>query len=176
MKLMLFLLLFGQSTDSLDFSAALRKQERVNMRGMSVLGTWAMVNIGFSAPHAFGPGATEHKYFNQMNFFWNTVNLGLAIPGYFSARKKFGNAKNDSEYFALQNKRNKKIFLINTLLDVVYCGSGWWMWDKGNRENNTQLIGFGKSVVLQGGFLFGFDLAMFVLHKKNGESYKLKAL
>lgn len=176
MKLFLILLMFSSSSDSLDFAQALRKQERINMRGMTVLGSWSLLNMAFSAPHAFGPGSSEHKYYNQMNFFWNTVNLGLAVPGYFSARKKVGNAKNDPEYFALQNKRNKKIFFINTLLDVVYCGSGWWMWEKGNRENNTQLSGFGKSVVLQGGFLFGFDLAMFALHKRNGNEFKLKAL
>ena len=72
---------FAQVTDyQRDFN-------KINENLMLGLGSYAVTNfvvggIGYATSQ---DEATEH--FHEMNVMWNTVNLGLAVPGYLKAKR-----------------------------------------------------------------------------------------
>jgi hypothetical protein len=144
-------------------------KERLQLdKGLMVgLGSWATANLATGAiGWATTPKGHAH-YFHQMNFFWNTVNLGLAIPDYFKARKGATNLS-FAETIKEQHK-TEKIFLFNTGLDIAYMTSGLLLRSeaKSNLEKRDQFEGFGTSILMQGGFLFILDITAYVLHKRH---------
>jgi hypothetical protein len=125
---------------------------------MLVLGSWAVGNI------ALGLGLQnryegEERYFHLMNAGWNAVNLGLATAGYLSAIKTDPASFNLTQSINEQQKL-QKIFLFNAGLDVGYVLGGLYLMERSKtaESNPERLKGFGKSIILQGGFLFAFDL------------------
>ena len=52
------------------------------------------------------------------------------------------------------------LFWINAALDVVYIAGGAVLRQQGIEKNNPQWIGWGDSIILQGGFLLVFDSVM----------------
>ena len=54
-----------------------------------------------------------------------------------------------------------KVFLFNTGLDVGYMAFGAYLLERGKRLTNIRYQGFGQSLMLQGAFLFAFDLVMY---------------
>ena len=95
------------------------------------------------------------------------LRLGLSVPGYLKARKNAGNYSVD-EMLAEQGK-TEQIFLINTGLDVGYLAVGYYMRnDAENRGDQEALFrGYGNSLMLQGGFLFAFDLVAYGIHRSH---------
>jgi len=144
-------------------------QERLKLdRGLMVtLGSWATTNLAVGAVGWATTPKGEAHYFHQMNFFWNTVNLGLAVPGYIKAKREnpqigFG------ETLRAQN-RTETIFLINSGLDIGYMSAGFLLRSEArlNPERRDQWTGFGNSLIMQGGFLFLFDIVAYALHKRH---------
>lgn len=134
---------------------------------MLTLGGWATGNLVVGgAGWATTPKGEAH-YFHQMNFFWNTVNLGLAIPGYLKARKENVNLS-FAETLRSQYK-TETIFLINSGLDIAYISSGVLLRSEArfNPERRDLFTGYGNSLIMQGGFLFIFDLTAFALHRRH---------
>ena len=134
---------------------------------MITLGGWATTNlIVGGVGWATTPKGEAHS-FHQMNFLWNTVNLGLAIPGYFKARKEEANLP-FGETFRAQNK-TETIFLINSGLDIAYMSSGLLLRSEARfqTDKRDQWTGFGNSLLMQGGFLFVLDLTAYILHKRH---------
>lgn len=129
--------------------------------GMIVLGTWAGLNI-FSGSFGYFRSGNERKYFHQMNAAWNIVNLGIATFGYLGA----SNSAMDitaSEMIAEMSKF-ERILLINAGLDLAYIGTGAYLWNRGVKKGSDRLLGYGKSVVLQGAFLLVFDTVLYLIH------------
>jgi len=58
---------------------------RINKSGLVVLSSWAAVNIT-AGSIGWATAKGERKYFNQMNVFWNIVNLGIALPGLIKSK------------------------------------------------------------------------------------------
>ena len=85
--------------------------------------------------------------FHQMNVGWNIVNAGLA--SYALANNK-----------PVEPQKLERIFWINSALDVVYVASGFWLRAEGEKRGNPQWIGWGESIMIQGGFLLVFDSVM----------------
>lgn len=136
---------------------------------MLTLGSWASANaitgsIGWTT--AKNP---EMKSFHQMNVMWNAVNLGLAVPGYLKAR----NAKAVMSLSATLSEQQKteRIFLFNSGLDIAYITVGFLLRSMAlnQQAKADQLNGFGKGLILQGSFLFAFDLTAFALHHRHGK-------
>ena len=95
-----------------------------------------------------------------MNLAWNSVNLVIAGFGYYNAL----NAGSDLtllETFAEQ-KGIENILLLNAGLDVGYMLGGLYLLERSKNVGKRQdiLKGFGQSIILQGGFLFAFDVIM----------------
>ena len=114
-------------------------------QGMWFLNGWALGNT-----ISLGGLIHEDKRFSsfhQMNVGWNVVNAGLAS-------------------YALHNnepvipKKMARIFWINSALDIVYVASGAWLRAEGVKQENPQWVGWGESIMLQGGFLLVFDSVM----------------
>jgi hypothetical protein len=166
--LAIFILISLQST-----AQSLQKfnEERIqtDKRLMIGLGTWATSNfIASGIGWATVPSGEPH-YFHQMNVMWNTVNIGLAIPGYIKAKKS-----NPSLTFAQTIKaqhQTEKIFLINTGLDIGYMAGGLLLRSaaKTNSDKQVQFNGYGSSLLLQGGFLFVFDLLAYSIHNRHSK-------
>ncbi|MEO1023358.1 MAG: hypothetical protein AAFW89_12515 [Bacteroidota bacterium] len=142
-----------------------KKSKEVQQSGMIVLGTWATLNI---LTGAFGSQLTSSntRYFHQMNAGWGAINLGIAGFSYYSLMSF------DPTTLTLQEAITKtsnldKLLLLNMGLDLGYIGLGAFLWERGIRKNSYRLQGFGQSIILQGAFLFFFDIGFYLLHSKH---------
>ncbi|MEL6943484.1 MAG: hypothetical protein AAFO82_12510, partial [Bacteroidota bacterium] len=153
--LCLSFLTFAQTTTLLDFNQNRLKKQKT---AMTILGTWAVGNIALGSVLASRQEG-ETKYFNQMNAGWNAVNLVIAGFGYFGAMKM--DAATLDMYGSIQEHyKIQKVLLFNAGLDIGYMLGGAYLIERSkNRVDNAErLSGFGKSIALQGAFLFVFDL------------------
>ena len=146
-----------QNSDLLAFNQ-LRLQK--TQKAMTILGGWAVVNIGAGiALQANSSG--EDKYFHQMNAIWNGINLAIALPGYFGARRT-DPASFDYWQTVEETHKFQKILLFNAGLDLGYVAGGAYLWERGKNQaeidDQDRFKGWGKSMMLQGGFLFVFDV------------------
>ncbi|MBA4299902.1 MAG: hypothetical protein C0433_07315 [Cyclobacterium sp.] len=137
-----------------------------NQKGMIILGSWAVGNMvwgGIGASQTFG----QNKAFHQMNLYWNSVNLMIAGFGYWQATKEVPG----TDFWATVEAQQgiEKVLLLNGALDVAYMAGGFFMKERGLRKCNDRLIGFGKSVILQGAFLLAFDGVMYGFHHVHGK-------
>ena len=132
--------------------------------GMGVLTGWSLVNLGLGLGLGFttdGPA----RHFHQMNAYWNTVNLALGVGGLVGVRR-------EDRGLALpaavsRARKHRSLFTWNGALDVLYVTTGAVLWNLGQTREHERLIGYGASIMLQGGFLFAFDLTMAALHARN---------
>jgi hypothetical protein len=149
------------------FDSVNRQREVINQKGMVVLGSWALLNIGSGI---IGQRQTtgEQQHFHRMNIFWGGVNLILAGIGYFGSNQN--STMSQRESFKKQATA-EKLFLLNTALDLGYIAFGLYTRERGNRftgAKKERLHGTGRSLLVQGGFLAVFDGVMYLLHSKNG--------
>lgn len=139
---------------------------------MTILGTWAVGNIAAGAIMQ-GRAEGSDRYFHQMNIGWNAVNLAIAGFGYWGVMRMdpagMGAWESVDSHFGFQ-----KILLFNAGLDVGYMLGGAWLMERAKNtpleKKPERLKGFGQSIVLQGAFLFLFDLGTYIwLSSSNGQ-------
>ncbi|MBS3808039.1 MAG: hypothetical protein KGY60_11090 [Bacteroidales bacterium] len=160
-------LLFGlQMAEGQDVTSSPewgRELAGLQQNGMLVLGSWAAGNFAVSGYQMTRTKGTTY-YFHQMNVFWNTVNMAIAVGGYLGA-----NQLGDLSPLELYDEYNNfsKVLLINTGLDVAYVMTGLYLRERsGNVQKHTKrLKGYGNSLMLQGGFLFAFDLVLVLINE-----------
>jgi hypothetical protein len=140
---------------------------QINTYGMAVLGGWALTNITIGA-YGWSNYSGQRVYFHQMNLFWNVVNLSIAGFALYSSLSSDYSLLSGTELFEKQLK-NQRLYLINGGLDVVYMGTGFLLKYLAPRypKNEDRLMGYGNSVILQGAFLFVFDLLMYGLQRSH---------
>jgi hypothetical protein len=65
----------------------------------------------------------------------------------------------------------EKTLLFNAGLDVGYIMTGLYLTELSRRagEQQERLEGYGWSLVLQGGFLLGFDLILYLVQRQSRE-------
>lgn len=162
--LIAFLPFFSSAQDLSNYNQDRLKLDQNLMLG---LGSWSVANIGVSSV-GWATTENEAKYFHQMNVMWSGVNLALALPGYFKARKTDPNSFSFADTWKEQN-RTEKVFLFNTALDVFYMTGGFYLKQRAllDVENYQRYRGWGNSLIMQGGFLLVFDLAAVLLHSKH---------
>jgi hypothetical protein len=135
----------------------------LNSNGILVLGGWAVSNLIVG-----GIGITQTsgttKYFHQMNAAWNGVNLAIAGFGYTGLQNQSANSSLAETVTEFHNF--EKILLFNAGLDIGYMALGAYLWERGRRTESSRLIGYGQSLLLQGGFLFTFDLVLYLLNTR----------
>lgn len=134
-----------------------------------VLGSYALANIAVGGIAA-GQTSGETRFFHRMNAYWNVVNLGLAGLGLLGARQRPARAETPEEAVR-QHQRITRTLVFNAGLDVAYVVGGAYLLERAHNhpDKADQLRGYGKSVMLQGGFLFAFDLANYLIFKHRGD-------
>lgn len=142
------------------------RRNQVNTAAMITLGSWALANIGAGTVLSFtNQGSAKH--FHEMNALWNTVNLGLAGAGLAGSLR----AVPGGELFASIDAQHRleKILLFNAGLDVGYIMAGLYLGELSRRraDQRDRLAGYGRSLVLQGGFLLGFDLVVYLVQRRS---------
>ena len=155
--LFLYLPLTGQETYQQFFSRSLSTSNT----GMYVLGSWAVVNIA-TGIYGWTKFEGDKKYFSQMNFFWNTVNLSIAGIALYNNHNT--NLSMMAAGDMIQKHMNlEKTLLINSGLDLGYIGTGFLLrhLSTTNEKRQDLLEGYGNSLILQGGFLLVFDAVMY---------------
>ncbi|MFO0494531.1 MAG: DUF6992 family protein [Flavobacteriia bacterium] len=170
MKLLPLLVFFSTYYSNAQSLEQFNKERIQTDKGLMIgLGTWATANFIVSGIGWATVQTGEAHYFHQMNVMWNTVNIGLAVPGYLKA-KKANSSLTFSETIQAQHK-TEKIFLINTGLDIGYMAGGLLLRSsaKTNMSKQDQFNGFGNSLLLQGGFLFVFDLTAYIIHNRHSK-------
>lgn len=132
-----------------------------NESGMIILGAWALGNMvwgGIGASHTSG----QTKAFHQMNLYWNSVNLIIAGIGYWQATRE---VPSTDLFETMKSQASiEKILLVNAALDIAYMAGGMYLKERGFRLSKDKFVGFGKSIILQGAFLFTFDALMYTFH------------
>lgn len=161
-----FLLLMASGLAAQSTDLATLNQWRLDRQrtAMLVLGGWAMANIT-TGIYLRGRTTGPDRYFHTMNAAWNAVNLGIAAVGYWSSLG--GDAAGSDLYTSVQQHFNlRQILLFNAGLDVGYMLGGLYLTEraKTSTKNPDRLRGFGRSIILQGGFLFAFDLVNYFIH------------
>ena len=134
---------------------------RINNTGMFVLGSWALANIGTGA-YGWATREGHSKYFNQMNMFWNFVNLsiaGFALYNNYSLDYSMMTA----DELMKRHMNTEKVLLINAGLDLGYMGAGLLLkhLSANSVKRPDMLKGYGNSLLLQGGFLLAFDAILY---------------
>ncbi len=172
--MMMFCLVFPmealaqKSAELIELNA---NRNNISQKGMFVLGSWAVGNIAYSGVMASRTNGRD-RYFHQMNVYWNLVNAAIAGFGYYgsvTAANDLGLYETSKEHFQIQ-----KILLLNAGLDLAYVAGGFYMKERANRPNVNQerLRGFGDSLILQGGFLFVFDVILYTIHTGQNDALK----
>lgn len=148
---------------------------QVNKIGMIVLGSWALGNMGTNALLLRNPSSVEQGHFYRMNIFWNVVNLALAVPGLRHSLMTDPASINMAETAAEYHQMGK-VLMFNAGLDVAYITGGFLLKEMAKtREKKKDIMkGYGRSLILQGGFLLAFDILLFTaLQTKNAKLTEL---
>ncbi|GAB3643611.1 DUF6992 family protein [Spirosoma arcticum] len=138
------------------------------------LGGYALATIAVGSIAA-KQSTGEARYFHRMNVYWNLFNLGIAGAGLLGSRKR--NADGETLGEAIKQHQNmKQVLLFNAGLDVAYVVGGAYLRERaGNKPDKAdQLRGYGKSVMVQGGFLFAFDVVNYFIFKNRGDNQQLR--
>lgn len=146
------------------------KRLQINRTGMITLGAWAVGNF-----LAGGIGWSRHDgskmYFHQGNVMWNTVNLALAGFGLYGAMHaepaSFDLFQTITEQYSME-----KLLLFNAGLDIGYIATGFFLMERGRHvsKHSDRFKGYGQALILQGGFLFLFDIILFAVHNHHGRA------
>ncbi len=156
-----FILSFHAVWAQNDYGSFCHESFKTNNAGMMVLGSWAVANMAGGA-YGWSRNDGRQKYFHQMNFFWNTVNLSIAGIALYS-NSHVDCSLMDPDGIMGKHLQTERILLINSVLDAGYIGTGLLLSHlSGKSANRGDLLkGYGQSLVLQGGFLLAFDLVLY---------------
>jgi len=141
-------------------------RELLAERGMAVLGTWALLNLLISGYQVNRSEVRiEAMYFHQMNLGWNFVNALLAVWGMLQAQPNHVAGLSLPESLTAQFNF-EKILLFNAGLDVAYVCIGSWLRARATTAHKLpeRLLGFGRSLWLQGAFLLVFDVGFYLVY------------
>jgi hypothetical protein len=132
--------------------------------GMATLLGWGLVNTVAGVAGRLATDDRRMRGFWEMNAGWGLVNTALA------ALSLAGDHADPETHASLGASLEAAhdlsvIFWVNTGLDVAWMAIGGWLWDRGHLKGDARTVGFGQSMVLQGAFLFGFDLVMALLEQ-----------
>lgn len=133
---------------------------------------WNTVNLGLAAATlltAPAPAAAADSPGDPDGYGTRRVTGDAPSPSSLSAAPRPLPAWG-VEHYRDASHRLEKILLFNAGIDLAYMAVGGWMWDRGSRGlsgpsgvDAERLTGWGQALVLQGGFLFAFDVVMATL-------------
>ncbi|WP_375578567.1 hypothetical protein ABWH96_16280 [Marivirga tractuosa] len=168
--LSLFLFSFDVFSQNTSIAQAYERDVKIRKTGMAILGTWAVGNM-ITGAIGRSQASGQTAYFHEMNLIWNVVNLGIAGAGYYFTAK--GDMPESASALLNDQVSFQKTLLFNAGLDLAYIAGGFYLMERA--KNTTirpeRLKGYGKSVILQGSFLFVFDIILHTIHSKQSSQF-----
>lgn len=164
LKIVVFALLMGLAPLAFAQEGLLefnQKRKQTSIAGMWTLSGWAAANFVVGGI-GWARGSGSNMYFHQGNLLWNTVNAGIAGFALYSLYNadpgSLGLFESIKEHYGLG-----KTLLFNAGLDVGYMAAGFYLRERAKTATKKQdmLKGYGSALILQGAFLFVFDLALY---------------
>ena len=147
---------------------------KTNRVGMITLGTWGIGNIVAGSIGYLSAQEKQYKYFGEMNVVWGVANTAIAGLGFAGTIREMNQNLNDNDMFK-RYKSTKRLYLVNAGLDIMYMGIGGILIQHSNvvnsSDNPARWRGYGKSIFMQGAFLFIFDNIMYAEHTKNNKKW-----
>lgn len=141
----------------------------LNRTGMLVLNGWAILNILVGSILYFRSTGVSREFW-LMNALWNVINVAIATFAILGSGADAAVGLSLAE--SLKEQVNiEKILLFNGGLDVGYIMAGFYLRERSRfvaQKWRIRLRGWGNAIVIQGAFLFVFDIVMAVLHTVNG--------
>ncbi|MBD2724385.1 DUF6992 family protein [Hymenobacter armeniacus] len=148
---------------ALDVAALHQAREALLGRGLAVLAAWVLLNLLVSGHYLSRADKRRPAYyFHGMNVGWALVNGLLAAWGIYHLQPAAPSGLGLADVVQAQ-LFNENLFLFNAGLDVAYIMTGYYLRARAALPGETRparLLGFGRSLWLQGGFLLVFDALM----------------
>jgi hypothetical protein len=126
---------------------------RFQQRLTGILLGWAAASIGTGLALRQG-GDALRRGVGEQYVGWGVINALIALIGRRGASRQRSAAPMDA---AAQKRTLSRLLWVNTGLDVLYVLGGWRAM-RGRGSADARWRGRGLGIVLQGGFLFFFDL------------------
>jgi hypothetical protein len=157
--------------EKLSFDSLNHTRIKTNKVGMLHLGGWAALNTISGVTGYVVANEEEWRAFHGMNAIWGTTNLLIAFAGYSGTRKELS-TQLTCDNMLQRYESNNRLYLLNAGLDIVYIGTGTLLNAYDDRFNDPATWrGFGKSIMLQGAFLFLFDGTMYYMHQRQNKKW-----
>jgi hypothetical protein len=148
---------------ALNLAALHQAREALLGRGLAVLAAWVLLNLLVSGHFlARADRRLPAYYFHGMNVGWGLVNALLAFWGIYHLEPTAPAGLQLADVVRAQ-LFNENLFLFNAGLDAAYIMTGYYLRARAAMPGElrpARLLGFGRSLWLQGGFLLVFDAVM----------------
>ncbi len=141
-----------------------------NRQAMAVLFGWAVTNMAVGIPGALTTDGRRQHFF-EMTAAWNVVNAAIAGFGYVNSGREDA-AAGDLIGSLSRAHSLEKVLLFNMGLNVAYIATGGYLWERGIRTDSDRLRGYGPAMMIQGGFLLGFDSILFATSRRDRRSFE----
>ena len=159
---------------SIDLAALHHARELLLGQGLAVLAAWVLLNLLVSG---YGLARADRRYepyyFHGMNVAWAFINACLAFWGIWHLQL-VAPAGLCLAGLVQAQMFNENLFILNAGLDVAYVMTGCYLHARARMPGHplpARLLGFGRSLWVQGGFLFVFDVAMWGLLHSQGRAW-----
>ncbi|MBT8220610.1 MAG: hypothetical protein KJP00_12345 [Bacteroidia bacterium] len=160
--------LLSQEYDLAKFNRTRLRIERRSIQALALWSAGSLVYNGLSTKNT----SAEDRYFHQSNVYWNAINMGFVYAGF---RHVFAQDPLEvSIYNSIQEQRKiEQLLFLSSGMDLAFIMTGLYLKERSKDSTNKDKInGVGRSFVLQGAVLLGFDLVQLVLHKSNNKRLK----
>jgi hypothetical protein len=149
------------------------EQLLINTNGSYLLIAWAVLNIisGITLSVYFKKRSVLKNFF-LFNALWNIINLLIGIGSIYSL-STINSAEIDLKELIYKMFTVEKLLLFNAGLDLAYIAIGSYMVERGLHRKSERLQGFGRSMWLQGGFLFLFDIVFYYINTMYNQRYSI---
>ena len=154
------------SAPAAALAAQFMQREHVLGQAMAVLAAWVLLNLiggGYYLAHA--DRRYESFHFYSLNVLWNLVNAALAAWGILHLHFVPPAGLDAAELLDTQ-RYYELLFGSNAALDVLYVLAGSYLRRRAARPGVARperLLGYGRALWVQGGFLLLFDGAMWLI-------------
>ena len=125
---------------------------------------WSVVSIVLGGWLMRKDNANQ-RGFGQQAATWGVIDAAIALGGWFGSQQRSRAADGQHPEVQAKETRNlRRLLWINAGLDVLYMLGGLW-WSRKDDPQGRGWAGHGWGVVVQGAFLFVFDLIHALLLK-----------
>ncbi len=122
---------------------------------MLTLAAWSAASVASGAILVSASDRDFPRYFGVQNLAWGAIDGAIATVALVQlARSGDGDRARPASYWEDARRTTRTVFWVNAALDVAYVTAGAILWGAGKTD---ALRGTGAGIVMQGGFLLGFD-------------------